>query len=172
MKAQVESHALRALNKRQTLVKKFEKVNSKMPSPASGGTRFGPQKVKFMQVKCQTDTKRTKVTEVFQKSWWNHLRSAPKSFCWFISTKRKAIAKFGSRRELWKIVVMDFEVFCIDRRSLTPESFEQFWRAFLHISCKSENFVIIACKSILPPSLMAELDRFVKLTCSEVNVAE
>lgn len=67
MKALVESHALRALNKRQTLVKKFEKVNSKMPSPASGGTRFGPQKVKFMQVKCQTDTKRTKVTEVFQE---------------------------------------------------------------------------------------------------------
>lgn len=54
----------------QTSVKMFEKVNSKMPSPASGGTRFGRQKVKFMhymEVKCQTDTKRTKVTKVFQK---------------------------------------------------------------------------------------------------------
>lgn len=101
-----------------------------------------------------------------KKSWWNHLRSAPKSFCWFISTKRKAIAKFGSRRMLWKIVVMNFEVFCIDRRSLTPESFEQFWRAFLHICCKSENFVIFVCKSILPPSLMAELDLFAKFLIS------
>lgn len=66
----VESHALRALNKRQTSVKKFKKVNSKMPSLANGGTRIGPQKVKFMQymqVKCLTDTKRTKVKEVLKK---------------------------------------------------------------------------------------------------------
>lgn len=41
-----------------------------MPSPASGGNRFGPQKVKFMhyvQVKRQTDTTRTKVKEVSKK---------------------------------------------------------------------------------------------------------
>lgn len=101
-----------------------------------------------------------------KKSWWNHLRSAPKSFCWFISMKRKANAKFGKRRRLWKIVVMDFEVFRIDRRLLTSENFEQFRRAFPCICCRSENFVKFACKSILLPSLMAELDRLAKFLSS------
>lgn len=167
--ASQEPRALRALSKRQTSVKMFEKVNSKMPSPASGGIRFGRQKVKFMhyiQVKCQTDTKPTKVTKFFQKKLVKSPEKCTQEFLLIYFNEKKSNCQVWNRRRLWKIVVMDFEVFRIDRRLLTSESFEQFRRASPHICCKSENFVKFACKSILPPSLMAELDRLAKFLSS------
>lgn len=167
MKALVKSHALRALDKRQW--KCLKKWIQKCQAQQAAAPDLDDRKWNLC-ITWKWNVKRTqngrKLQKFFKKSWWNHLRSVPKSFCWFISTKRKAIAKFGKRRRLWKIVVIDFEVFRIDRRSLTSESFEQFWRASLHICCKSENFVKFACKNILPPSLMAELDWLAKFLSS------
>lgn len=167
MKALVKSHAQRALDKRQWIC--LKKWIQKCQAQQAAAFDLDNRKWNLC-ITCKWNVKRTQNGRKLQKFFKKKLVKSPEKrtqeFCWFISTKRKAIAKFGKRRRLWKIVVMDFEVFRIDRRLLTSENFEQFRRAFPCICCKSENFVKFACKSILPPSLMAELDRLAKFLSS------
>lgn len=188
-----ESHALRALNKRQTSVKKFEKWIKKCQAQQVAAPHLDHIKWNSC-IACKWNVKRTQYGRKLQKFFKKKLVKSPEKrtqeFLLIYFIEKKSNCQVWNRRRLWKFVVMDFEIFIEDRwRLKVLSSFgEHFCIYAVKVKISSNLLLKVSCRRIWWRSwigsqsswLVAKYkwkDLLVRLdtssrTCSEVNVAD